>query len=68
MNNAGISGVSMDGNDLSGVVKVLPYMYVIYFLSIVLERGMSLVLDVIWRKIDNMGALSKGLFVMFAAA
>lgn len=47
MNNAGISGVSMDGNDLSGVVKVLPYMYVIYFLSIVLERGMSLVLDVI---------------------
>lgn len=68
MNNAGISGVSMDGNDLSGVVKVLPYMYVIYFLSIVLERGMSLVLDVIWRKIDTMGALSKGLFVMFAAA
>lgn len=37
----------MDGNDLSGVVKVLPFMYVIYFLSIVFERGMGLVLDVV---------------------
>ena len=47
MNNAGISGVCMDGNDLSGVVKVLPHIYVIYFLSIIFKKGIRMVLDVI---------------------